>query len=261
MAETRECLGCGKPISVPPSRAARGAGMTCSMACRLETYGFGARIRAAMPATMSSIAEQARVEVEVVRANVKRLLRAGTAHVSGFHDRGLDAGRGVPRFECIISLGPQTDPEMPVSTRDAVTLHTKRLVLSAMPGRAQAIVHKLGMTTSSVSRMLQQLHADEQCHITGWYRPAKGAPLPIFTAGPGKDKPCRIKSFTGAEKSRRYVAKLKKSGEWDRRASKVRSYYWKNKAASQGDTLVSALFGRASSKQKPNNGATPVQSD
>lgn len=115
-------------------------------------------------------------------------------------------------------------------------------VLCALPATRPEIEAKTGVSKNSVWRWVQELHAAGECHIGAWRRPARGKYMPVYVAGPGKDKPCPFKPLTEAQKSKRHRRKARADGRWDERLAKMRARYWADRA--QPDPLVAALFGR-----------------
>lgn len=102
---------------------------------------------------------------------------------------------------------------------------------------------KTGLGRTTIWRHLKDLHEAGECHISGWQRVDNGGPpMPIYKAGPGKDKPCTLKPYTEAQKSRRYRRKARKNGSWEDRLSKQRARHHADKPARR-DPIVEALFG------------------
>lgn len=238
------CISCGKPFKVAPSVIAKGGGITCSSTCRREISGYRRQVLAAMPDTMAAIAEASNIELPIVRSNVRRMLAADEAHIKGFVDRGQNTGQGSPRFEPIIDVGPSPDPDMPKSSRAAVTFHMMKMVLAAMPARLQDIITTTQISAHTVQALLKQLRDDKKCHVGDWVRSACG-PLEVFVRGAGVDAVCKIKNLTPKEKNLRYSKKLKQEGRWEEKKRRNRAYYWKKKAATRGDAMIGLLFGSA----------------
>lgn len=238
------CASCGNTFKVAPSVVTKGGGVTCSSTCRREATGYRRLVLAAMPDTMAAIAETARVDLAIVRSNVRRMLAASEVHIKGFVDRGQKTGQGVPRFEPIIAAGPSPDPDMPKSTRGAVTYHMQKMVLAAMPARLQVIISSTGISAHTVQALVKQLRADCKCRVGNWERGPCG-PMEVFVLGSGPDAVCKIKNYSAKEKNDRYSRKLKQEGRWEEKKRRNRAYYWKQKALTRGDGMIGLLFGRA----------------
>lgn len=239
-------------FQVAPSKLARGAGVTCSTACRNEVRGFGHLVRAALPGTVRQIAERTHVEEACVRDLLGNMVRAETCHVASFELNTL-SGHGAPKFSPVLALGPSPDPDMPKDMRAAVTRHTSDLMLSAMPLAIVDIAAMVEMPPSSVGRLVRAMHLAGKCHVGNWRRAERGAFTPIYHAGPGKDVPCRLKILTQAQKDKRRVKKIKDSGllqDWtDSKRSYGRARYWEKKAATVRDPMLVALFGAPKTPQ------------
>lgn len=125
----------------------------------------------------------------------------------------------------------------------------KYLLVDYLPGTQLDIKSRSGITNTSVSRIIRQMHGDDpatrEVHIGGWHRPPTGCMMPIYFAGPGKDVACRLKYLTIKQKDKRYRDNVKASGLWEERKAKGRADYWTKKAAEQGtsDPLMAAFFG------------------
>jgi len=126
----------------------------------------------------------------------------------------------------------------------------KYLLVDYLPGTMLDIAERSGISRTSVSRIVRQMHGDEpearEVHIGNWHRPKKGCPMAIYFAGPGKDVACRLKMLTIKKKGENYRAGVKAAGLWEERKAKQRATYWSKKAAEQGtsDPLMAAFFGR-----------------
>ena len=118
----------------------------------------------------------------------------------------------------------------------------RAVVLAAMPGTEAEIKEKTGLGRTTIWRWINDIRAAGECHITSWQR-TDGAIAARYTAGPGTDR-SPIKPLTLAEKSRRYRAKARKSGAWSHNLAQMRAVYWADRAKTQRDPLVAALFGR-----------------
>lgn len=243
------CAVCAKVFTVAPSKVARGCGVTCSATCRAEVTGFGRQIRAAMPGTARQIAEKSRVEVACVRDRLGDMLRAGTCHVAGFVPNDLGNIQGAPKFMPVLALGPSPDPDMPADMRAAVTYHTRRIILAAMPATVPKIAEATGMPQTSTLRIVKALYDEGKCHEGGWQRAARGLAAAIYHAGEGQDQPCRLKKFTPAQKDKRHRRKLKTdpalSEKYEAKMAKDRSRYWDKKATTRRDPMIAAVFGPA----------------
>jgi hypothetical protein len=200
-----------------------------------------------MPGTARQIAAQSGVELACVRDHVGVMLRAEQCHVAGFELNDPGMAQGAPTFMPVLALGVSPDPEMPKDSRGAVTYYTDKLTLAAMPNTVPGIAGTTGLPETSICRKLISLHADEKCHVGGWKRSARGLAMAVYHAGPGEDVPCRLKNFTGAQKSQRYMRKLRTDKDLvdklDARRSSDRSRYWEKKALVRRDPLTAALFG------------------
>lgn len=244
------CIVCDKQFSVAPSKAAAGAGTTCSMKCRNEIRGFGRHVRAALPGTVRQVAERTSVDIACVRDLLGDMVRADTCHVAGFELNPI-TGHGAPKYMPVMALGPSPDPDMPKDMRAAGTWHTGQLVLKAMPLAAVDIAAALGVAATTVQRIVDNLHESGKCHVGEWRRAVRGSFVAIYYLGDGEDAPCRLKKLTQAQKDKRYKRKMKNdpelSARFDARAAKGRARYWEKKAATVRDPMLAAMFGPATS--------------
>lgn len=245
-ALTHICTVCQNPFGVSPSKANRGAGITCSMECRAVVRGYTPRILAVLPATAAEAAEKSHVSLACARAILGRMVHAGTAHVIGFVQNPIASGNGAPTFMPVIAEGFPVNSEMPMDTRAAVTYHTRKLIIDDMPGTIPDIAISTQMPETSVRRMTLLLWREGKCHIGAWVRSTRGKPVAIYHAGEGKDVPCKIKKLDKVTVQARYRKKLKRTADqddaYDVRTAQQRTRYWVDKAK-QGDPLVNALFG------------------
>lgn len=238
------CLACGDDFKTKPCKVAAGFSLYCSDACRLDFNGYRRLVQAAMPGTIKQLSKKSGVTVEIVRANVKRMLRANTWHIAEVIDVGYSGVPGMPRFEPVIANGPALDPNAPRDTRSAVTRHTEKMILASMPARLQDIALATEMRDSTCARHIGNLRKRGLCFVSGWVRAVRGSHLEVFTAGEGVDVPCRLKRLTQAEKTERYLKKIKSDGRIEIKRAKGRADYWRKKATQRGDSMIGFLFGR-----------------
>lgn len=125
----------------------------------------------------------------------------------------------------------------------------KYLLVDYLPGTQLDIRARSGMSNTSVSRIIRQMHGDDpaerEVYIGGWHRPPLGRMMPIYFAGSSKDIACRLKRLTIKKNGENYRAGIKAAGLWEERKAKSRAAYWTKKAAEQGtsDPLMAAFFG------------------
>jgi hypothetical protein len=121
-------------------------------------------------------------------------------------------------------------------------------VLAAMPGTRAQIEAKTGLSTGAVQKRLLQLRRDDRAHIGAWERAPEGVHgshwIPVYHAGPGPDVPCRFKARTRKQIMAAFFKRARESGAIDTINAKKRARYWEAKAATRGDPMVAALFGR-----------------
>jgi hypothetical protein len=243
------CAVCAKVFTVSPSKAARGGGVTCSAACRKDIAGFGRLVRAALPGTARQVADRSGVMLASLRAMLTKMLRAGTCHVAGFERNDQGKLQGAPKFMPVLALGPSPDPDMPADMRAAVTYHTRKITLAAMPNSVPAIAVDTGMPQTSTLRIVKQLHDEGLCRVGDWQRSIRGLPSAIYHAGAGEDVPCRLKKFTPAQKTARYLRNVKNNPDLgvkrDLTVARDRNRYWEKVATERRDPMIAALFGPA----------------
>lgn len=122
--------------------------------------------------------------------------------------------------------------------------NVRELVKAGLPGTPTAVLRKTGLGRTTIWRHITALHEQGECFISGWQRCEYGGPAtPIYSPGPGKDKPCTLKPLTEAQKSRRYRRKARKNGTWEDRLKQQRARHHATKPARR-DPIIEALFGR-----------------
>lgn len=130
----------------------------------------------------------------------------------------------------------------------------REAVKRALPGTSQDIVKKSGVMPSTVVRWLRIMRDAGECHIGSWKRTigTGGALKAVYVRGPGADAPMP-KRLGDAEYSERYRIKCMNDPEKRRlRLTQRSNYYWSKKAATQGDPLINALFGKGRVAEKGN---------
>lgn len=116
------------------------------------------------------------------------------------------------------------------------------VVLAALPLRKpgttrRGLERKLGMSKTSVFRVIERLHAAGQCHIGGWAVPPHGGRyVPRYVAGTGKDVECTLVPLPPAETQRRFREKARATGAWAERAERLKKYYRIKKANRDPET-------------------------
>lgn len=77
------------------------------------------------------------------------------------------------------------------------------LVIAALPGTHRQIVKKAGVGISTAVKWIGILRKEGAVHVSGWRRSKRGSKQPIFTFGPGEDKP-EPKTLTQAQSDARF---------------------------------------------------------
>jgi hypothetical protein len=96
-------------------------------------------------------------------------------------------------------------------------------LLRAMPATRTELREKTYISRSSVTRALKAMHEAKWCYVGGWVRSDGCGPhLPVYFAGPGKDKPCKLKPTTTAERQKKCRAKAVKDGRRELQLAKDR---------------------------------------
>lgn len=121
----------------------------------------------------------------------------------------------------------------------------RQVVFDALPDTTAGIHEKTGLGKTTIHRWIKSLHEAGEVHISSWRRVEGGGPfMAVYAPGAGEDAQCRLKPLTEAQKSRRYRARARKSGEWEERLRVQRARYWSQRPAAR-DPLISALFGNS----------------
>lgn len=227
-----------------PSVAARGDKKMCSAECRAAGNGYRLHVKAALPGALSEIVARTGLRPDTLRYQLMVMMQRGDCHVARLAEAPPDRGRCVPRFELYFEAGASEDPGVPRTLREALSYYCKKSIVAAMPGTQRQIIERTGLPQSSVSRLMGELREAGACHILRWRRAKLGPPMPVFIAGPGKDRPCRIEPMTSAERSARYMRKAERTGLIDLLRAKNAAAQRAKTMRKRGDPLVNALFGR-----------------
>lgn len=208
--------------------------------------GYRHVIERALPGTMGQLVEKSGMSIALVRKWVRVMRADGGCHVGAWER--TQGGRGEYGIAQVFVAGPGADVALVAGAEHAdIALKRDRcrdMVLAALPGSRMELMAKTGLSKSTISRWVTDLHAAGLIHIIKWRRPEKGPFMPIYADGAGKDAKCKLKYFTNAQKSTRYRTKAHITGEWAERARQQRARYWSGKAGKTADPLVNALFGR-----------------
>lgn len=135
---------------------------------------------------------------------LRQLRQQGLIHISGWR-RSASGSFSIPLF----SLGPGPDfprPSIKLSNRSAAGM--ERLVeairtVGPLDYRQAAAVAGLSPNTVKNAGYLDALLAQERIHIDFWRRGRRGAPRPVYKAGPGANAP-RPDALSQQEKSRAF---------------------------------------------------------
>lgn len=135
---------------------------------------------------------------------LQRLRAQGRIYISGWR-RNAGGAFSIPQF----SLGAGPDfprPTITLSNRAAAGM--ERLVEAIRTSgpldyRQAAAAADLSPHTVKNAGYLDALLAQERIHIESWQRGRRGAPRPLFMAGPGDNAP-RPEALSAREKSRSY---------------------------------------------------------
>jgi len=115
-----------------------------------------------------------------------------------------------------------------------------------MPATRLEIQTKTGMQKSGLQSVIERLHERGWIHICGWERVIKngtGKFVMRYAAGPGQDKPCKLKPLPPKEIEKRRRAKLLKTGEIEERNKRTLMRYYEKRAKEKPKTWLSALMG------------------
>ncbi len=77
------------------------------------------------------------------------------------------------------------------------------LVIAALPGTHHQLAKKSDVSISTVGKWIAILRKEGAIHVTGWRRSHRGSKQPVFTLGPGEDKP-EPKTLTQAQSDARF---------------------------------------------------------
>lgn len=240
--ERTPCLVCKKMFRVAPSAARRDKGHTCSAACANEIRGFGRQMRAALPGTVRGIAAQARLRESTVRDYLGNMIRAGKCKIVGFERNCLTGLPGASTWVPVIALGLSLDPKMPLDMRGAVTYHTRKLILAAMPGRSPDIAAQLDMPATSILYTIRQMRSEGLCHIGKWQANHRGMPVAVFRRGKGIDAVENLPRLSKKQIQDRFRKRIQYTVKHDERKARQRSAHWEKKAAITPHNWASALF-------------------
>jgi len=129
--------------------------------------------------------------------------------------------------------------------------NVREFVYASLPGTKAEIAARAGVSDSAVSRWVNRMHNAREVYISDWRKHVGGGPdVPVYSVGNEPDAANRLKKLTKKQIQKRYIAKAREDGRYDKVMARDRSRYWKDRATKQGDPLVSALFGRPSERMK-----------
>lgn len=243
MPVATSCLTCGAAVFETPSRVARGMGKYCSVPCFRASAGYRKQVRAALPGTIYGIAQRVGVSMDTVRDQLVGLQRIGECHAARLVESD-NRGRGLPRMVLLFEAGAGSDPADPIMPRAQLAHYFRKLILDSMPGTQSRLITVTGHSQASMSRIVAELHGAGLCHISGWRRAKAGPVMPVYAAGTGVDKPCRIVPYTSAERSARYMARAERRGTIDAIRARYAAAARTKTMTKTGDPLINALFGR-----------------
>lgn len=90
------------------------------------------------------------------------------------------------------------------------------LALRAMPGTLADIAAQVGAHKSTVNYWVRRLRNCGWAHVGDWQRTdGPGGIVPVFHAGQGRDAACKLKPFTKAEITARYMKNMRATGEYE----------------------------------------------
>lgn len=144
---------------------------------------------------------------------LRQLRQLGLIHISSWR-RSASGSFSIPLF----SLGAGPDfprPSIKLSNRAAAGM--ERLVeairaAGPLDYRQAAAVAGLSPNTVKSAGYLEALLAQERIHIDSWRRGRRGAPRPVFRAGPGANAP-RPEALSQHEKSRAFRQRQLAAGD------------------------------------------------
>lgn len=121
------------------------------------------------------------------------------------------------------------------------------MALKAGDYSAKELAQTLHMGNTTAWRWLQFMVADGEAFVCATrLAPHGGPPISIYRAGK-KRKGFVVdaqKASTELERTKRYRAKLKETGDWDDVVARQRAYYWRKKQVGR-DPMTAAFFGGA----------------
>lgn len=155
---------------------------------------------------------------------LQRLRQQGLIHISGWR-RSVSGSFSIPQF----SLGAGPDfprPTINLSNRAAAGM--ERLVEAIRTGgpldyRQAAAAAALSPSTVKNAGYLDALLAQGRIHIDSWQRGRRGAPRPLYMAGPGANAP-RPDALSPREKSRAFRQRKLAATAADSFADQIRLY-------------------------------------
>ena len=115
-------------------------------------------------------------------------------------------------------------------------------ILASMPGTRKELAATSGVCMPTVYHHIQKLHAAGEIHIVDWHITHMGIPAAIFDVGAGRDAICRWKPTTQDQRYRKWLWRMKESGELTHLRAKRRAQYHASKKRPQA-TWLSVLPG------------------
>lgn len=155
---------------------------------------------------------------------LQRLRQQGLIHISGWR-RSAAGAFSIPQF----SLGAGPDfPRPTINPSNRAAAGMERLVEAIRSGgpldyRQAAAAAGLSPNTVKNAGYLEALLAQERIHIHAWQRGRRGAPRPLFMAGPGDNAP-RPEVLSPQEKSRAFRLRKLAASAADCFADQLRLY-------------------------------------
>lgn len=129
-----------------------------------------------------------------------------------------------------------------------ITYDSKPIILAALrhaPTTTIRLMERTGLHRATVIKRLGQMHKAREIHISGWKpHPNKGPAMAVYAVGDKPDVPCELRKLTKHEIYVRYRNRCAGTEREDRKKAKDRMRWWEGRAATKGDPLVAALFGR-----------------
>lgn len=246
-------------MRVPFSAARAGLGKYCSNACANEGRSNADAVIAALPATVYSIASSVGITPHAAVKTIRRMVGKGLMHPSGLE---LAQRRTGSEYHTLVYSAGAAPDGVPVDDLKRALLHfQQQALLAAMPGTLPQLAAATGLHVNTVSRFLKAMRGEPDAagfysaaHIRSWRRPHKGAHMPVYERGRGRDAVDKFVPRTRSERHQRLVAKLErlgKIGEYRARDAQRRQERRKaQRRLMDGDPLVNAIFGTPTDRRK-----------